>query len=409
MSKAFFFGAPAHGHTNPTLPVVGELVRRGEDIVYFNTEEFRTKIESTGATFRNYKSYGTNPGTPFPFGAKEIGNIFTLAALVMQGTERLVPGLLDATRHEHPDYIIHDAVSVWGKLIARTLALPAVSSVSTLALGFRSGLFMLRPNLEIARMLPSDPGAPLRYLRAARRLKVKYDRRACGILDVFLNKEDLNLVYTSRLFQPGAHSFPPTYVFVGPSIATPPAGLSAEFPWGLLEGRRVIYIAMGTIFCDVGGFYKTCFDAFRDWDGIVVMSVGPNTDIAALGEAPHNCVVRSHVPQPALLEHTDLFVTHAGMNSASEALMSHVPMVAIPQGADQHTVAHQIRKLRAGVRLNKKGLTAPKLRRAAEKVLADDTYRARSREVGESLRAAGGYKRAADEVLAYYARKRDRH
>ena len=45
MSKIIFLNIPAHGHVNPTLPVVQELVRRGEQVRYYNTEEFRPQIE----------------------------------------------------------------------------------------------------------------------------------------------------------------------------------------------------------------------------------------------------------------------------------------------------------------------------------------------------------------------------
>ena len=56
MSKALFFGLPVHGHTNPTLPLVRELVRRGEEIVYLSTDEFAPLIAATGATYRPYRN-----------------------------------------------------------------------------------------------------------------------------------------------------------------------------------------------------------------------------------------------------------------------------------------------------------------------------------------------------------------
>jgi UDP:flavonoid glycosyltransferase YjiC (YdhE family) len=51
MSKIVFVEMPAYGHVNPTLPVVRELVRRGEQVVYYDSEEFRPQIEQAGATF----------------------------------------------------------------------------------------------------------------------------------------------------------------------------------------------------------------------------------------------------------------------------------------------------------------------------------------------------------------------
>ena len=54
MSKVLFFSIPLQGHTNPTLPLVKELVRRGEEVTYYSLEPLRSAIEQIGATFRSY-------------------------------------------------------------------------------------------------------------------------------------------------------------------------------------------------------------------------------------------------------------------------------------------------------------------------------------------------------------------
>jgi hypothetical protein len=38
--KAVFFSLPLHGHINPTLPLVRELVERGDRIAYYSTPAF---------------------------------------------------------------------------------------------------------------------------------------------------------------------------------------------------------------------------------------------------------------------------------------------------------------------------------------------------------------------------------
>lgn len=50
MSKIVFFCIPAHGHTNPTLGVVRELISRGHQVFYYSYNMMREKIEATGAT-----------------------------------------------------------------------------------------------------------------------------------------------------------------------------------------------------------------------------------------------------------------------------------------------------------------------------------------------------------------------
>ena len=51
MSKIVFFCIPAHGHTNPTLGVVRELVSRGHQVWYYSYNIMREKIESAGALY----------------------------------------------------------------------------------------------------------------------------------------------------------------------------------------------------------------------------------------------------------------------------------------------------------------------------------------------------------------------
>ncbi len=55
MGKAIFLNFPTHGCINSLLGTVSELVNRGQKIIYYCTEEFRNKIEQTGAEFRPYK------------------------------------------------------------------------------------------------------------------------------------------------------------------------------------------------------------------------------------------------------------------------------------------------------------------------------------------------------------------
>ena len=57
MSKIVFFCIPAHGHTNPTLGVVRELVARGHQVWYYSYNTMREKIESAGAAFVSCDAY----------------------------------------------------------------------------------------------------------------------------------------------------------------------------------------------------------------------------------------------------------------------------------------------------------------------------------------------------------------
>ena len=89
------------------------------------------------------------------------------------------------------------------------------------------------------------------------------------------------------------------------------------------------------------------------------------------------------IPQPAVLRHASVFITHAGMGSVMEALCFGVPMVNKPHKPEQQAVADRGVELGLGVRGSVRDALA---------------CRARAREFQRRVRQAGGERRAADEI-----------
>src|SRR3990170_3959557 len=86
----------------------------------------------------------------------------------------------------------------------------------------------------------------------------------------------------------------------------------------------------------------------------------------------------------AALARATLVINHGGANSVHEAMLAAVPMVCLPQAADQQLWAHRVRSLGVG-----RDLYAPdpaSLREAVGELIADDAVRRRAREVSEHLR-----------------------
>lgn len=396
MSQVVFFNVPAYGHINPSLAVVQELVHRGENVRYYATEEFRDTIEPTGATFC---SYGDIPNYDLSTISK---NFMRLAAFLLKATQAAMPGVLEDLRASPPDYIMHDALCVWGKAAAQITDIPAITSIGVFA--FNTDIPNISTNftLQVAKMMLTGLPHMADFWRTGRALARTYDIERPSYLDVFNNHEPLNIVYTSRAFQPKADTFDERFKFVGPSIV--PREEDTDFPFDQIDGGApVIYISMGTIFNRRTGFYRACFNAFDNTPYRVVMSVGRQTNIDAFGIIPTNFIVRQYVPQLQVLQHTDLFITHGGMNSVHEGLYYGVPLVVIPQMAEQGLVAEQVVRVGAGVKLDKTAITAERLRETTVHVLSDPAFRRNSQHIGETLREAGGYERAVDEIFAFKA------
>ena len=119
-----------------------------------------------------------------------------------------------------------------------------------------------------------------------------------------------------------------------------------------------------------------------------------------LGPIPPNFIVEKFVPQLEVLQHAALFISHGGMNSVSEALYYNVPLIVVPQGADQPWIARRVAELGAGRMMTKEQVGAESLRHAAEEILSRPGFAQAAAKVGETLRTAGGYQRAADEIQA---------
>jgi MGT family glycosyltransferase len=399
MARALFLGLPLHGHTNPSLPLVRALVERGEEVVYFSTDAFAPQIQRAGAHFRPYgaacltdlSSLGARP--------------YAISSFLMRATSEVLAQHLDEFRRERPDYIITDSVAPWGQWAAELMDVPAVTSVTTFAVNRHVMRFAAaqgtRP--KSARVFASKLQHLVKAVRLRRRLRRKYRVSGTSIMGLMFGSSDLNIVYTSREFQPRAETFDDTFLFVGPSVgARTEVDASASEEWVPVKpAAKVIYISLGTLFNADEAFYRACFAAFGDTHHNVVMSIGAAVSAARLGPAPANIEVRPWVAQLSVLRHTSVFVSHGGMNSVGESLQNGVPLVVVPQMGEQELVAGQVERLGAGLHVAKERATAERLRQAVDRVLADSTYRERATCLGRSFEAAGGAARGANAILAF--------
>ena len=236
--------------------------------------------------------------------------------------------------------------------------------------------------LELLKMLPAMP----KIRRQIKKLQNKgYPVK--GILDIVRNDNETNtIVYTSKEFQPCADSFSDRYCFVGPSIRRVEEKIKKT-------AQKLIYVSMGTVIKEKE-IYRNCVAAFCNTGYQVIISLGAseNEDL----ELPENIQVYRSVDQMAVLSKADVFLTHCGMNSASEALYYEVPLICFPQTPEQGAVAKRVEELGAGIRLAAGG--KEELLGAVEKILADSQYKEAAEKISKGFKRCGGA-RAAREFL----------
>lgn len=388
MARIVFFCIPAHGHTNPTLNVVRELIRRGHEVWYYSYEIMRSKIEESGAEFIPCDGFDTQQYLS-PRDAARIGKDLAFSTKVLVDTTlALDKSILSQIRELQPDCIVSDSMAVWGKAVALKTGIPYICSTTTFAFNRHSAKIMKQSPAQLFGMIFSMG----RIQKDIRRLQeAGYPIK--NVLDIIQNDETTHtIVYTSPEFQPASDTFSQEhYTFVGPSIRPQTCQIEKR-------RKKLVYISMGTVNNNLLPLYKNCISALAKSGHQVIMSVGELIDLQCFGDLPDNIEIFPHVDQIAVLEQADVFISHCGMNSASESLYFGVPLVMLPQTPEQGGVATRISQLDAGLLLKK---TSPSdISAAVEEVLNNVSYSNNALSISKGFHRCSGAAGAADKILS---------
>ncbi len=386
MKRIAMFSIPAHGHTNPMLPVAAELVKRGHAVRFYSFNEFADKIKATGAEFVSCDSYLPSLSSEEEAALKSI-NTTEMTVQDIKVTLAMNDFLEDEFQSFKPDVVYTDSVCFWGKLNAWKFEVPMVVSTSTFAFNQMSSKYMKQSKRELADMIFGLP----KISKALKSLKA-YGYKFKGALDLVQSSNDTDsIVYTSRDFQPYAECFSDHYEFVGPSVFT------NKLP-DKRKNRPLVYISMGTIINDRPDFYTKCIRALKDKNVDVIISCGNAIDKSELGSLPENVEVFPYVDQLEVLSKADVFITHCGMNSVSESLYMATPLVLYPQTSEQRAVSRRTAETGAGVVLTDD--SAEGIKKAVETVLSNESYAKAAQERCADFRSCGGTSGAADFILS---------
>lgn len=372
---------PAHGHVNPLLPIAAELVRRGARVTIPLPDPFRPQAEAAGAAF---VSLGAMPPMP----SMTPGLDPSERAEIMNGFRSRVgawtAASLAAVEADPPDVLLYDAMlQLFGIDIPQRAGVPRVAYCPSFA--FPDGSTPRQFFEQMATASPTGTAMP----------GLPGGTSGLSLLgEAAFRAEPLTLVTIPRFWQPHAERFDERYRFLGPSLRPEPEG---DFPLPAADGRPRVFVSLGTVASDKPDFYRAVFAALagRDWQAVV--STG-RADPARLGPVPANVVAAPHVPQLRVLRQSDVFVSHGGMNSTMEALSLGVPLVVVPQMADQFMNAQRVAELGLGRSLAGVEPTPEALVAAIEAALADTGARDRLAALRPEVTAGGGAVAAAQAI-----------
>ncbi|MEU6565134.1 macrolide family glycosyltransferase [Nocardia nova] len=376
-------GIPIVSHILPSLEVIRELVRRGHRVTYANDPAVRDQITATGAEFVPCTSALPVADNAWP------DDPIAAARLFLDDAIAALPQLRAAYDRDPADLYLYDIGAYAGRALAERQGRPVVQLSPTFVAwdGYEQ---------EVAAALRQLPGAD------AYRSAFAHWLTECGAttteVDTFSGPPGRALALIPRAMQPHADRVDSEVVtFVGP--CTPPDGRPVPRPADAAE--NILVISLGTAYTHRPEFYRRCLAAFGDLPGWhIVLQIGKQTAPAELGPIPANTEVRSWIPQRAVLEHANAFLTHAGMGGCGDGLLAGVPMIAVPQGAEQFMNADRLVELGVARRLDTGDATGQSLRAALTDLVGDEGVARRTRELRSEAIAEGGTSRAADLIEA---------
>ena len=380
--RVLFSSAATYGHFLPLVPLARAFADDGHEVAFTTSASFGERVEDAGfellpagADHRELHArfaplHARLQTMPVP-DRRPLS--FTWRFATIEAPSRLVP-LRDTARAYRPDLLVHGSADLAAPIVAASLGLP-------------------RANHSFGRVVPVE--ILERAAAESEPLWAELGVAAGATLRCVHRhvRRHLPPSLQSTSLPPGTRVEPVRPLSPVTADEPPPDWIEG------LPDQPMVYVTLGTLHGDVST-YRGLLDALADLDVNVVMTVGRGNDPAALAPLPANAVVERFVPQSFILPRASVVVTHGGSGSILGALAEGLPMVLVPQGADQFENAARCAELGAGLVLMPGEVTSSSVREAVETLLAEPAHRACARAMADEIAAMPHPREAAARLAA---------
>ncbi|MCL7381511.1 glycosyltransferase [Streptomyces sp. 35G-GA-8] len=359
--RILFSSTPAHGHLLPQFPLAHAFRERGDDVAFLTAGGLAPVLAREGFDLlpagptvdvlvaEAARRTGADPkGEPAP---EVVAEFFAGARIDLTADEALA-----AARDWRPELIVTELCDYVGPLAAADLDVP----VATLAYG---------PAMPPEFRAAMDAVAAVRY--AERGLTA---RPAAHYLDTCppAMQQDGWQPPSGRLpLRPEPH---------GQGGRRPSAPADPE------PRRPRVLVTFGTVF-SAPEVLSPILRELSASDAELRVTLGLTASAEDFDVDHDRVTFVGFTPLSELLHDTDLVVTHGGAGTTLGTLAAGIPMVVVPQGADQFIQADRVAAAGAGLGLPGGTATPEGVAKAASAVLADQGFRAAARTVADQIAA----------------------
>jgi hypothetical protein len=377
--RVLLSSTPGHGHLQPMLPLARALRRAGHEVAVAVAPEMCGRVEDAGLVAleagRDFSGWwpelqARHPHRPWEqLPPEDILLWFSPHLFVEVGARAMLDGLSAQVERWRPDLLVHESFEFAGPLAAAMAGIPSVHhTLSPL------------PDAAVFEAC-AEAAAPLWQER--------------GLVPPSL--AGLGRGLTLDICPPSLRN--PRGAALDSRPLRAPSAASAEPPPPWLDAlgpRPVVHLTLGTGVTNADqALLATAVAGLRDLPLSLVVTVGPDNDPAALGPQPASVRVERYVRHDLLLPRCTAVVTHGGAGTMLTALGCGLPLLTIPQGADQYLNAEVCARRGVGRTLLAEQVTPETVRAEVVLLLGEHGYRTAALEVAAEIAAMP----AADEVV----------
>ena len=359
-----------HGHVLPVVPLARALLDAGHQVVWATGDEACGLLVAAGI---DAEPAGMPAAELAPRRAALWASLAEVppdqrAAHVFPAmfgdllAPRMAEDLLPLARDWRPDLLVHEQGELAAPLVGALLGVPSVAH------GFGTA---------VPAPFVAEAGERLAPMWAAHGLEVP--PYAGCYASTYLD------IYPPSMQGEGAAHIPERQLLRPVSWTGPEP---ERLPELVLEpdDRPLVYLTFGTVHRDP----VLLADLLAGLSGLdlrVLATVGPGGDPESLGPQPRNVAVERFVSQSAVLPHCDAVVSHAGSGTVLGALALGLPLVCLPQMADQFRNSAAVARAGAGVVLRPGDTGAEAVTAAVQAVLGANEYRHAAAELAAEIAA----------------------
>ncbi len=382
---------PGHGHFNPMLALAQSLTKAGHEVAFATAADFCPHIERTGfAAF--------HAGLPL---ARQMADARAAypeqdRLVAMDRFEQFVPRMLAGVAAParaadlvpivedwKPDLLVHDETEFAGPVAAAEAGIPWADQ----SVGIMRPRAMARLAGETLAPLARQHGVDVGLFGGLYRW-LYIDVAPPSLQSAEIAGVEVAHQVQNATIEPGAE---------GEALPAWVGDLPAD--------RPVVYVSLGTVFnAKARDVFGAVLEALASEPVTAILTIGSDNDPADFGPQPDHIHVERFIPQSLLLPYCDAVVNQGG--TAILPILAHgLPLLVLPQGANQFHNAAACVAAGVGRRLVPGEVTADAVRRDVRALLDDADLRAAAGRVKEEIEAMPGPERGV-ELLERLATER---